>query len=129
LARCEQLLAFFSSSVHVAVAQVWRTARFVDDPSAHEAVRAGGRRALLGYFAEMETLFAAADWLVGGRFSIADLYPLIIYRWGLRLGEDMARFSAWTAHASRLLERPGVRRALADEGLAAAEFQPPVAAA
>ncbi len=129
LARCEQLLAFFSSSVHVAVAQVWRTARYVDDASAYEAVRAGGRRALAGYFADMETLFAAADWLVGGRFSVADLYPLIIYRWALRLGDDMRRYPAWTAHASRLLERPAVRRALADEGLAAAEFQPPAAAA
>ncbi len=129
LARCEQLLAFFSSSVHVAVAQVWRTERYVDDPASYEAVRAGGRRALLRYFAELETMFQAADWLVGGRFSVADLYPLVFYRWGLRLGEEMGRYEAWTGHASRLLERPGVRRALADEGLAAAEFQPPAAAA
>jgi glutathione S-transferase len=128
LARCEQLMSFFSSSIHVAVAQVWRTARYVDDPAAYEAVRAGGRRALQTYFAELETMVEAADWLVGGRFSVADIYPLIFYRWGLRMGEDMARFPAWTAHASRLLERPGVRRAMADEGLQAAEFQPPAAA-
>jgi glutathione S-transferase len=129
LARCEQLLAFFSSSVHVAVAQIWRTARYVDDAEAYEAVRAGGRRGLLGYFGEMETMFEAADWLVGGRFSVADIYPLIFYRWGLRLGEDMSRYPAWTAHASRLLERPAVRRALTAEGLQASEFQPPAAAA
>jgi len=129
LARCEQLLAFFSSSIHVAVAQIWRTTRYVDDPEAYEAVRAGGRRALQTYFAELETMLEAQDWLVGGRFSVADLYPLVFYRWGLRLGENMARFPAWTAHASRLLERDGVRRAIEDEGLQAAEFQPPAAAA
>jgi len=129
LARCEQLLAFFSSSIHVAVAQIWRTTRYVDDPAAYEAVRAGGRRALHSYFAELETMLEAQDWLVGGRFSVADLYPLVFYRWGLRLNEDMARFPAWTAHASRLLERDGVRRAIEDEGLQAAEFQPPAAAA
>ncbi len=129
LARCEQFLAFFSSSIHVAVAQIWRTARYVDDPAAYEAVRAGGRKTLQTYFGELETLCEAGDWLVGGRFSVADLYPLVFYRWGLRLNEDMARYPAWTAHASRLLERDGVRRAIEDEGLQAAEFQPPQAAA
>ncbi len=129
LARCEQLLAFFSSSIHVAVAQIWRTTRYVDDPAAYEAVRTSGRKTLQTYFAELETMLEAQDWLVGGRFSVADLYPLVFYRWGLRLGENMARFPAWTAHASRLLERAGVRRAIEDEGLQAAEFQPPAAAA
>ncbi len=129
LGRCEQLLSFFSSSVHVAVAQVWRTARYVDDPSALDAVRAGGRRNLLGYYASIEAMLSEEDWLVGGRYSVADIYPLIFYRWGLRMGEAMGGYAAWTGHASRVLERPAVQRAIAREGLAAAEFQPaPVAA-
>jgi glutathione S-transferase len=124
LARCEQLLAFFSSSVHVAVAQVWRAPRYVEDPAAFDAVRAGGRRNLLAYFDGIEAMLADSDWLVGGRYSVADIYPLIFYRWGLRMGEAMGAYAAWTSHASRIIERPAVQRAVAREGLSIAEFQP-----
>jgi glutathione S-transferase len=129
LAQCEQLLAFFSSSVHVAVAQVWRAERTVEDASAFDAVRAGGKRNLRRYFAMIETMLDANDWLVGGRYSVADIYPLIFYRWGLRMGEDMAGYQAWTGHASRIVERPAVQRAIATEGLKPQEFQPSPAAA
>jgi glutathione S-transferase len=125
LAHCEQLLSFFSSSVHVAVAQIWRAERYVEDSAAFEAVRAGGRRNLRQYFAMIETMLDDNDWLVGGRYTVADITPLIFYRWGLRMGEAMAAYPAWTRHASRIIERPAVQHAIATEGLKPQEFQPP----
>ncbi len=129
LAHCEQLLSFFSSSIHIAVAQVWRADRYVEDSAALEAVRAGGRRNLRQYFGMIETMLDDNDWLVGGRYSVADITPLIFYRWGLRMGEDMAAYPAWTGHASRLIARPAVQRAIATEGLQPQEFQPAHSAA
>lgn len=116
-ARALELLTFFASSVHIAVAQIWRSHRFAADEAAYPAVQASGLANVRAFFAEIEALAAAGDWVLGDHFSIADPYLLVFYRWGRMLGLDMAAFDAWTAHTRRMLARPAVRRALAREGI------------
>lgn len=117
LGRTLELLSFFSSSVHVAFAQVWRATRFAAGDSAREEVIAAGRIALDGYFAELEELASDGGWVVGGRYSIADPYLLVFYRWGGRIGVDMGAFPGWSRHKDAMLARPAVQRALAREGI------------
>lgn len=115
LGRVQELLNFFSSSVHVAFAQVWRAARFAESEAAREEVIAAGRRAIEGHFTELDGL-AERDW-VAGAYSIADSYMLVFYRWGTRIGLDMGRYPAWVRHKDRMLARPAVQRALEREGI------------
>lgn len=115
LGRTHELLNFFSSSVHVAFAQVWRAGRFADGEAAREDVIENGRRVVAAYFDEIETLVPGGDWLVGGRYSIADPYLLVFYRWGTRIGLDMTAYASWTMHKQAMLARPAVQRALATE--------------
>ena len=122
-ARCNQLLGWFSSSVHIAFAQVWRGSRFTDDESLWPAIEAGGREVLGQQFAEIDGL-CGEDWLVPGRFSAADGYVLTFLRWARRIGCDIGRYPRWVALAGRTLERPSVQRALAREGLDAEAFRP-----
>ncbi len=117
LGRTAELLNFFSSSVHIAFAQVWRAERFAHDPKAREEIARVGRETVLKHFDELESLAARADWLVGGRFSIADPYMLVFYRWGGLIGADMPQYFAWTRHRDRLLTLASVKRALATEEL------------
>ena len=119
-ARCNALLGWFASSVHIAFAQLFRPARFVPDESLHEAVKAGGRAALQPYFDEIEGL-AGEGWLLG-EFTAADSYLLTFFRWTRNLGFDVSSYPRWTALAARAIGRPAVQRALADEGLRAEEF-------
>jgi glutathione S-transferase len=121
-ARCEQLLAWSSSTVHVTFAQLWRAGRFVGDPALHEAVQARGREVLPDMFAEIEALCGKGDWLVGDRFTVADTYPFVFRRWARRAGFEVDAWPAWGAHAARVLARPAAQRALAREGLGAEEF-------
>jgi glutathione S-transferase len=114
--RTQQLLNFFSSRVHIAFAQIWRSERFADSEGCRAEVQAAGRRAVETYFDELETLVPDGAWLVGGRFSIADPYMLVFYRWGMWIGLDMSRYGRWTAHKEAMLSRPAVQRALAREG-------------
>ena len=115
LGRTLELLSFFSSSVHIAFAQIWRAARFASGEASREEVTAAGRLALQGYFDELEALAADGAWIVGGRYSIADPYMLVFYRWGGRVGVDMKAYPGWSRHKDAMLARPAVNRALARE--------------
>ena len=122
-ARCNELLGWFASSVHIAFAQVWRAERFTQDESVHAAIQQGGRDVLAQQFAEIDRL-CAESWLVDGVFTAADSYALTFFRWGRRIGFDMAAYGGWVGLAGRILERPEVGRVLEREGLTAEEFRP-----
>jgi glutathione S-transferase len=122
-ARCNELLGWFSSSVHIAFAEVWRGGRFTDDEKLWPALEAGGRKVLSRQFDEIEQL-CVEEWLVPGGFTAADTYALTFLRWAKRIGFDIGRYPQWVALAGRLLQLPAVGRALDREGLKAEEFQP-----
>ena len=127
-ARCNELLSWFASSVHIAFAQVWRGVRFTDNEKLWPALEAGGRKALARQFDEIEML-CVDDWLVPGQFTAADSYALTFLRWARRIGFEIDRYPNWVALASRALERPAVANALQREGLSSAEFGPAVQSA
>ena len=120
-AKCNELLGWFASSVHIAFAQIWRAARFTSDESVHAAIQEGGKAALLRSFTEIDGL-AGNGWLAGGSYTAADSYALTFYRWGKRIGLDMAAYWRWTALVGRIVERPAVLRVIESEGLKPEEF-------
>jgi glutathione S-transferase len=122
-ARCNEFLGWFSSSVHIAFAEVWRGGRFTDDAKLWPVLEAGGRKVLGTQFEEIEAL-CVHEWLAPGGFSAADSYALTFLRWAKRIGFDIARYPQWAALARRVVERPAVKRALEREGLKAEDFQP-----
>lgn len=122
-ARVNELLGWFSSSVHIAFAQIWRGSRFTDDEKLWPPLEAGGRKVLHRQFDEIEQL-CVDEWLVPAGYTGADGYALTFLRWAKRIGFEIARYPQWVALAARALERPAVKRALEREGLKAEEFQP-----
>ena len=120
--RCNELLGWFASTVHIAFAQFWRAERFTDDTSVHDAIIAGGMRNLERHFSEIEAL-AGDDWLVPGRFTAADSYALTFFRWGKRIGMDLGSHAGLAALCERALARPAAQRAIATEGLDAEQFR------
>ena len=122
-AKCNELLGWFASSVHISFAQIWRAARFTDDESIHPQIQLGGRQALEKQFAEIEGK-CGDGWLVGDRFTAADSYALIFFRWARRIGMDMAAYPGWAALNQRLLAEASVQRAVAHEELGTELFQP-----
>jgi len=121
--KCNELLAWFASSVHITFALIWRASRFSDDESVHPLIQEHGRKILVGQFEEIEGL-VGDGWLVGDRFTAADGYALIFFRWGRRLGMDMRAYPKWAALNARLLAEPSVQRAVANEGLELELFEP-----
>jgi glutathione S-transferase len=120
-AKCNELLGWFASTVHISFAEIFRPTRFVTDEAAHAAVVQGGRAALLKHFDEIDGL-CGNGWATGGAFTAADSYLLIFFRWGKRLEFDMARYSRWAALVERVLDRPAVARTLEMEGWQRSDF-------
>ena len=120
-ARCNELLGWFASSVHIAFAGVWRAERFTDDQSAWPAIQSGGRAAVERYFGEIDAL-CGPGWIAGDRFTAADSYVAVFYRWGRRIDIDLSDYPNMAALVARVIERPAVARAIADEGLTPEEF-------
>lgn len=122
-AKCNELLGWFASSVHISFAQVWRASRFTRDEAAHPPIIGGGRENLSQQFAEIEGK-CGNGWLVGDRFSAADVYVLIFFRWGRRIGLEMTEYPKWAALNHRLLAEPSVQRVVEIEELGTELFQP-----
>jgi glutathione S-transferase len=117
-ARCLELLAWSSNTVHVAYAQLFRPERFVPNEQDYPPVKESGRINYERCLADIENRLQRHEYAVGAQFTVVDPFWLVFYRGGMRSGYDMRnRFPAYTAYAERLCKRSSVQRALAAEGI------------
>jgi glutathione S-transferase len=115
-AKALSLVGFFATSVHPAHAHVSRTERYCADPSCFPAIKDMGLRAFHGYVKHIDGMLAGRDWFLDG-YSVVDSYGLVFYTWGVRRELPMAELKNYTAFKDRMLQRPGVKRALDDENI------------
>jgi len=59
----------------------------------------------------------SGDYLMGGRFSPPDAYLFVMLRWCEKMGIDLSGLPRLSAFKDRMQARPGVARALKEEGL------------
>jgi glutathione S-transferase len=115
-ARCLELLAWSSNTVHVAYAQLFRPERFVPHEQNYPPVKESGRLHYERCLADIDQRLQRQEYAIGAKYSVVDPFWLVFYRWGVRSNFDMrSRFPAYTAFAERLCNRPSVQRTLAAE--------------
>ena len=117
-ARAFEWLMWLTNSVHVAYACLWRPERFTDDPAARKTVAAEAKARIEALNHEIEGRLGNGAFAAGERYSVADPFLLVFFRWVHRVGLDAAeRYPGWTAWARRIEARPAVARVLAREGV------------
>lgn len=117
-ARCLELLAWSSNTVHVAYAQLFRPERFVPNERDHPPVKESGRLNYERCLGDIEKRLQRQDYALGAQYTVVDPFWLVFYRWGVRSNYGMRdRFPAYTAYAERLCSRSSVQRALNAEGI------------
>ena len=91
--------------------------RFFRQPPDEEFVRAALRDALPPLLDYLEQQLGEEEWLVGGRFTIADIAVATMLQQLRYAGEaiDPARWPKLAAYADRVLSRPSFATCLADE--------------
>jgi glutathione S-transferase len=90
---------------------------FVTDPAAVAFVKQATATRLAAAFGRIGSHLEHNSWMLGERFSVADLYLFMFVRWGRNLPSPPRLIPSLASHAQRVLERPAVRAALDHEGI------------
>jgi glutathione S-transferase len=91
--------------------------RYVDLADAVPRVKAVAEARLDAIFDRIAAQLGGKRWLLGERFSAADLFLTMVIRWGRNLARPPRTIPALGALAERVLARPAVRAAFEAEGL------------
>ena len=107
-ARLREWLGFIGTELHKAA--------FVPllDPKAPDEVKAYAREKIALRMARLEKHLAGREFLLD-EFSIADAYLVTVLNWTLATGVSLAQWPAVQEYHQRLLKRPSVARAFAEE--------------
>ena len=106
-----QWLAFVSSELHKTFSP-WLFHKETADSTRKDCKDKIARR-----FGDLDRHLAGREWLVGGRFTVADAYCFTIVSWAPMLGMSLAAWPNLAAHLERVKARPAVRAVLQAEGL------------
>lgn len=91
----------------------------VSDEAAAPSVKQAAGERLTRMFDVISEQLGEGPWLLGERFSAADLFLLMLIRWGRGMPRPPRAVPNLNALAERALARPAVQAALAAEGLSA----------
>ncbi len=116
-AQLVSAMAWLSNTVHTTYAHYFRPERYADDIVAREAVKAKARQAYGACLEEIDRLLAGRTWCIGDHYTVADGYLLVFYRWGNRAGFPVKSLASYARLMQRVLARPAVERAMADEAI------------
>lgn len=116
LAKAYEMLSWFATNLHVAVAQVWRGERFTDDEQAKGSLKRDG---VLRMCRALETYNALAErpgpYFYGDHFSALDPLAVVAARWARRMEIDPAPYPAFRALVGHVELHPAMMRALERE--------------
>ncbi len=116
-AEATRWLSFVNSDLHPAFRPLFAPGSFVADQALHAELGNGARNRLRQLYATADAQLAHAPWLAGFR-SFADPYLFVTLAWADRFGVDLAGLDHLAVFRQRMLDDPGVQRALKAEGLA-----------
>jgi glutathione S-transferase len=116
-AEVNRWLAFVNSDVHPTFKPLFGATAYLEDAAAIEKTRENARTSLRTLFVRADAQLAKNDWIAGTR-SIADPYLYVTLRWARGTGVDLSGLDNLARFVTRIEADPGVRRVLADEGLA-----------
>jgi glutathione S-transferase len=116
-AQIQSFNSYLCSSVHVAHAHRMRGHRWVDADDAHSisAMQRKVPESVGAGFGMIEREMLKGPWVMGDQYTICDPYLFTLAQWLEKDGVDPARIPRVMDHRRRMSERPGVKKAIAEE--------------
>jgi glutathione S-transferase len=116
-AQVQAFNSYLCSHLHVAHAHRMRGHRWVDADDTHSiaAMQRKVPEAVGDAFALVEREMLKGPWVMGEHYTICDPYLFTLAQWLEADGVDPNRIPKVVDHRRRMSERPGVRKAVAEE--------------
>ena len=114
-AQVQAFNSYLCSTVHVAHAHGKRGKRWADDPAAIVEMQRKVPHSVSACFELIERDMLQGPWVMGATYTICDPYLFTLAQWLEGDGVDPSRFPKVMEHRLRMADRPGVRKAMADE--------------
>ena len=116
-AQVQSFNSYLCSHLHVAHAHRMRGHRWVDpaDAAAIVAMQRKVPESVGGAFELIEREMLKGPWVMGEHYTICDPYLFTLAQWLEVDGVDPARIPRVIDHRRRMSERPGVKKAIAEE--------------
>lgn len=114
-AEVQAFNSYLCSTLHVAHAHRMRGERWADDAAAIAAMRRKAPESVGACYQLIEARMLRRPWVMGDTYTIADPYLFTIAQWLEADGVDPARLPGVIDHRARMLERPNVKIAIAEE--------------
>jgi len=116
LAQAQEFNSYLCATVHVAHAHGRRGTRWADDAAAIEAMKRKVPATMTECFELIEKKLLKGPWVMGEQYTICDPYLFTIATWLEGDGVDTAKLPRVVEHRRRMLARPAVQKAVAEEG-------------
>lgn len=110
IAQMQAFNSYLCSTVHVAHAHRVRGARWVDDPTAIEAMKKKVPQTMGDCMALIENGMLKGPWVMGEQYTVADMYLFTIAGWLEGDGVDLSKLPRVIEHRTRMAADPVVKR-------------------
>jgi len=107
-ARVQEWLTYVGTELHKSFSPLF-------DRAATEEVKTVAKNRIAARFAYVNGQLEGREFLVGGRFTVADGYLYTVLSWTAFVGIDLAQWPALESFRARVHERPSVQEARAAE--------------
>jgi glutathione S-transferase len=114
-ARVQAFNSYLCSTAHVAHSHRMRGYRWADEPEAIAAMQRKVPQSVGECYALIERDMLQGPWVMGATYTICDPYLFTLAQWLDGDGVDRTKLPKIQEHTRRMLERPSVRKAIADE--------------
>ena len=115
-AKIREQVATLATEIHPLFNRIFHEDDFADEPQARAAVKAKGAAKLVDYFRGEERRLAGAA-IAADTATVADLYFMVIARWGRWLQPPANELPGIRPFYERMIARPAVQRAMEREGI------------
>jgi len=110
-------LVYLTNTLQPAFLRWFYPERYTTDPAGVAAIRALETETIARHLDRLDAELADRPWLVGDERTGADLFLFMLVRWGRKQEPPAWERPNLGGHFKRLVDRPGVRRMMDEQGL------------
>lgn len=114
-AELQAFNSYLCSTLHVAHAHRMRGTRWADEPASFADMKRKVPQSVTAGFELVQEQYLKGPWVMGEAYTIADPYLFTLAQWLEDDGVDPARIPRVMEHRARMLQRPNVAQAIAEE--------------